>query len=270
MGKRILEKKVIYITTDERSLNYMFEDESENLDDNIQIISIEDVPAIRKYLPADVKVGDVLVKYPFEENKYIKAEDASARIRLDRFEIIGSIAQKLGASKYEVEQEIMEKCTRIIDGNGTLGYKNVKKEINVHKQQERLKTINVYSSSEYSGVSVISQSSYDDAFKIAEDHNLMDDVMVLNLIKSREPNQQNHLLQKTYRLEMTSELDKLFDAAFSLSVMGSLFDMNAQLKTTLSTKESVKIDIKFYFPSVVNTPIYDTPRINQTDMGCGQ
>lgn len=261
MGKRILEKKVIYITTDEKSLNYIFEDESEKLDCNIQVISIEDVPAIQKYLPSDVKVGDVLVKYPFEDNKYIKAEDASPRIRLDRFEIIGSIAQKLGASKYEVEQEITEKCTRVIDGNGEVGYKNVKTEINVHKQQERLKTINVYSSSEYSGVSVISQSSYDDAFKIAEDHNL-DDTMVLNLIKSRDPNQQNHLLQRTYRFEMTSELDKLFDAAFTLSVLENLFDMNAQLKTTLSTKESVKIDIKFYFPSVVNTSTYDTPGID--------
>lgn len=261
MAKRILDKKVIYVATDERSLNYMFEDVADKLDENVQIVSIDDLPAIKKYVPNDVQVGDVLVKYPFEENKYIKAEEASTVIRLDRFEIIGSIAQKLGANRYEVEQEIEERSTRVIDADGVLGFKKIKTVTNVHKKQEKLKTINVYSCSEFSGVSIISQKSYNEAREIAKEHNMENDIMVQNLIRSREPSQQNQLLQKTYRLEMTSELDKLFDAAFSLSVMEPILDLNAQLKTTLTTKESIKIDIKFYFPPV-NNPMYDTPGIN--------
>ena len=102
-----LNGEVIHITSDEKTINWEWEKDSDKVSRQIQFVSIDDIPLIRNnsnmQLPT-VFENDVLIKHPFEPNTYLSIGEACNEIRIDKFLKIGEIAQCLGAKGYLVEE----------------------------------------------------------------------------------------------------------------------------------------------------------------------
>ena len=101
---------IIHITSDERSLNWMYKDGAEKVAKNIQIISEESIPSLKEsgmHFPSrQLHEGDVLIRHPYEPNMYIDAQNAAFEIRFSKYTLISEIAQRLGATHYQIEEAI--------------------------------------------------------------------------------------------------------------------------------------------------------------------
>lgn len=249
----LVEGEVLHFTTDERSRNWVYDENASKLSREVQIISINKVPEIRKMgidLPGRrILEGDVFIKHPYEEGVYIDASKAVDQIRLSKYSLISELAQMLGASSYEIEEAIESIEERQWNAEGNLEYKVVKANVNIKNEATLKKTLGISISDTYPGRGVVSEASNKKALTFAKQHNLWEDGMVRSLIRKRQE-QENPLLEEHLHFDVTKEANERLDAAFSLNCLGGLFSLDASLNKTLSTRETITLDIKFTFPSI--------------------
>lgn len=247
----LLEGEVLHFTTDERSRNWVYDDNASKLSREVQIVSVNKVPEIRKMgfvLPGRrILEGDVLIKHPYEEGVYIDASKAADQIRLSKYSLISELAQMLGASSYEIEEAIESIEERQWNAEGNLEYKIVKAEVSIKDETSLKQTLGISISDTYPGRGVVSDTSYNRALEFAKQHNLWEDGMVRSLIRKRQE-QENPLIEEHLHFDVTKEANERLDAAFSLNCLGGLFSINAALNKTLSKRETITLDIKFIFP----------------------
>lgn len=245
---------VLHVTTDERSRNWEYDENASKLSREVQIVSIDNIPSIRKkgvILPnRGIYEGDVLIKHPYEDNNYIDASKAAFEIRFSKYSLISEIAQMLGASGYEIEEAIESVEERIWDANGNLEYKIVKAEVSIKDEKTLKKTLGTSIKDMYTGKGTISKASFDKAVDFAKNHNLWEDGMIRSLIRKRIE-QENPLLEEHLHFDVTKEANERLDAAFSLNCLGGTFALDASLNKTLAKKETITLDIKFTFPKRV-------------------
>lgn len=237
---------VLHITSDERSRNWMLEKDAKKISREVQIVSIDNLPAYRELgiqLPSRrICEGDVLIRHPYEPNLYIDANNASFEIRFTKYTLISEIAQRLGATHYEIEEAIETDEEREWSSTGTLSYKMIKASTNINNKDDLKKKMGILIEDHYPKF----KASYDDATSFAKRYNLLGDSMIRSLIRKRSY-EGNPLLYENLRFDVTKEANSLFDAAFSLNALGSIFSIDATLKKTLSMRETIILNIKFNF-----------------------
>lgn len=245
-------KEVLYITPEERAINYKWEKEAKKLSSRVQIISEKDLQTLSNdgqlTIPRDVYVGDVLLKHPYEANTYIKAEDAAHKIRAAKLHNIIEIVQCLGAKSYKIVGAWNKVEDRKLDVNGDVEYKVVKIGTEIHKENEIKELVEMDLSGQIDGARIISEKSFHEAEEMAKQYGLWEDEGIKSLIRSRNPDKEYPIINKEYCFNIASEENSRFDAAFSLNVMKGVFDLKASVKSTISRKESLRLSFVFDFP----------------------
>lgn len=245
-------KEVLYITPEERAINYKWEKEANKLSPRVQIISEKDLQTLSNdgqlTIPRDVYIGDVLLKHPYETNAYIQAEKAVHIIRNAKLNKIGEIAQCLGAKSYKIIGAWNEVENRTLDVNGNIGYIVVKSKTEIHKENEIKELIEMSLSGQIDGARIISEESFHEAEEIAKQYGLWEDEGIKSLIRSRNPNKEYPIINKEYSFNITKEENDCLEAAFSLNVMKGIFDLKASVKSAISRKESLRLSFVFDFP----------------------
>lgn len=246
-----LKGEVIHITSDERSINWEWEKDSDKVDKKIQFVSINDIPMIRNNSDIQFPVvseNDVLIKHPFEPNTYLSIDDACNEIRIDKFLKIGEIAQCLGAKGYIVKEATERIETRCFDANGGIDHRQVGSDLNIKKEETWKEKLGIEISDRFGGCKKITEKSYLEAKELAIKYHLENDSAIRSLIRMRDPSKENMLTNSSIRCEMTKELNSALDIAFSLNVMPGVFSLDANVKKTLERKETIILDILFDFP----------------------
>ena len=252
-SQELLKGQVVHITTAERALNYKWEKSAGKISPRVQIVSEEDLPSMcangKVTIPQDTALGDVLVRHPFEPNTYIHVENAAYQIRLSKFFKISQIAQKLGALSYNIKAAWEEINERTLDADGTISYKVVQASTNIHSEDKIMQAMGLSVCAEYGGIRVISADSLHEAESIAKQYSLWEDGAINALIRQRDPNEVNLIKGMSYTIDMTSETKHLFDAAFSLNILGGVFNLDSSIKSAISKQEKITLNIVFEFPN---------------------
>lgn len=144
----------------------------------------------------------MLLKHPYEVNTYIQAENA-LQIRYAKLHKIGEIAQCLGAKSYQIVGAWNKVEDRTLDVNGEVGYKVVKSEIEVHKENEIKELVRMKISGQIDGARIISEESFHEAEEIAKQYGLWEDDGIKSLIRSRNPNKEYPFINKDYNFNIT-------------------------------------------------------------------
>lgn len=246
-----LTGEVVYVTSDEHSRNWIYNPKSEKVSKRIQWLSIDDVPNIRKesewQLPSRIYEGDVLIRHPYDADRYIQAEKASYEIRRSKYLKITEIAQKLGATGCVIKEALENIEERKFSVEGDVTYE-IKSGLNITHDKSLKETMGIKFENKFDGIERISQRSYEDAITLAEKYNLWEDEEIRSLINMRNPNQENLLRNRTLTFDMTREANERLDIAFSLTALPGVFSIDAPLKRTLIQRESIKLEILYSFP----------------------
>ncbi len=241
-----LTKDILYVTTRERSNNYKWEKNADNLDPNVQIVSIDDIQKMdidifdRKYPVLDT----ILVKHPFIPNKYIpldRTEDALTKTKLN---CLGIIAGLLGVKEYETEfvtEEIKEVSINI---SGELDYKTVKSKTDVEIKKDDAITGKYYRHETFKGE--FNEAGYNKAVSEAKKYGLYNDEDIQYLIKNRDPQSPNPLISQKVKFELTKELNDKLDFAFSLKAV-SIFKLRANYNQIITQRKSIAISTNLIF-----------------------
>lgn len=247
-----LTSPVIHVTSDERSRNYTWGEDRkhEKLDPKVKIISVDDLSRYsgQVYFPKDTAEGSVLVRHPFEPDTYINANDAATSIKQSKFFKISEIAQLLGALNYEIDAIWEEVSERKLDAGGKVSYKAVKAETNIMNEVRQSDNMQFALQATYDGVRAISQESLAEAERRARMYGLWEDGAISSLIRQRDPKCENFNADIRYCFELTSEINTLLDAAFSLNVMDDVFSLDASAKRAMSRREKIRVRMIFKFP----------------------
>lgn len=240
---------VLHITSDERSRNWMLERDASKVSREVQIVSVDNIPLYRETgieLPhRRICIGDVLIRHPYESNLFIDVSNASFEIRFSKYTLISEIAQRLGATHYEIEEAIETVEEREWSAKGNIDYKMVKSSININNRDDLKKKMGILIEDQYPKI----KASSDDATSFAKLYNLWGDSMIRSLIRKCSY-EGNPLLHEHLRFDVTKEANSLFDAAFSLNALGGIFNIDASTNKTLSTRETIILDIKFDFQQI--------------------
>lgn len=246
-----LNGEVIHITSDEKSINWEWEKDSDKVSRKLQFVSIDDIPMIRNN--SDIKFpvvseNDVLIKHPFEPNTYISVNDASNEIRKDKWFKISEIAQCLGATGFTIEEAKESIESRTLDATLGIKYKKVRSKSDLKKEETLKEKLGITISDKFGGCRKITDNSYLEAKELAIKYHLDNDSAIRSLIRMRNPSKENMLTNRSIHCEMTKELNSALDIAFSLNVMPNVFSLDANVKKTLETKETITLDVRFEFP----------------------
>lgn len=237
---------VLHITSDERSRNWMLERNAKKISREVQIVSVDNLPAYRKsgvQLPfRRICEGDILIRHPYESNLFLDASNASFEIRFSKYTLISEIAQRLGATHYEIEEAIETVEEREWSAKGDLDYKMVKASMDINNKDDLKRKMGILIEDQYPRT----KASSEDATSFAKKYNLWGDSMIRSLIRKCSY-EGNPLLHEHLRFDVTKEANSLFDAAFSLNALGGIFNIDASLNKTLSIRETIILNIKFDF-----------------------
>lgn len=242
-------KQVIHIENDEKSQNWRWYPQVTQDLGGITVCSMEyDVPQLIKggVLPANVQVGEVLIKSPYDE-KYIRIADYEMTTMQDKVNHVAEIARLLGASKVEHTIKLIEMKSREWKDDGEIDckYFNATLEMQQSSQSKLEQSINVKSI--YSQAKVPTLGDYKRAEKYAEEHNLLYDSGVVDLLQARNPMENNLLSNHTVHLNLSSELNSNMDIAFNLKVLNGVFKLNNNFQMAYKCQKTVVIDLDYEF-----------------------
>lgn len=248
-----LSAPVVHITNDELSRNWDLRKESRLISSKVQIISEDDIPVIQsssiyKLPKGQLYCGDILIKDPFEQNSYMKLDDNIAqRIRYKKYCKIREIAQKLGASGCDIKEASCTEEERIWDVNIGVNFNTISAHTNINNNESLSQKIGILVHNKFGGKCKISEKSFSEAKMLSQIYNLDDDDSIKSLINMRDPDQENPLFIDSFHFDMSSECNSLLDITFSLNAIN--FNLDANVKRTITKRESISIDVKFIFPA---------------------
>lgn len=242
---------VIYITTEERAKNWEWEKDSEKIDKRVQFLSREDLMSISKRenwnIPPKCFENDVLVRYPYQSNKFIFLKDIEG-FRNDKFMKICEIAQILGASAYKVNAETIKIERRKRDTSVAGVYKTIKAKLSIKRDKELKESYNFKRMDLLKGDNVITDNSYEEAVQRAKEYNLYEDTCVQDLLHKRDPKNGNISYVSNLQCVLTKEENSALDIACSLDVLPKAFSLDSNVKELVENKISISLKMTVVFP----------------------
>lgn len=244
------QKPVVRVDTDEKSIRYKWEDEASKLNQNIGIVSIDEYNQVAKsessdlILPRNVEVGSVLMRHPFCPNKYIPLEDAEMAIYKDKMFCMSSIALRLGLV-FDWNIELVEVCNREIKADGSIKIGPKIKMDSSFKSSEESKyksLMSMYQNVRVNASSNVSpQEEYEEAWRLAHQYGLDSDTEVRSLLEGRNPSNRYIIDSRTVSLELSREINTMYDIACNLQVLRKIFSFSANLQDKVSKKKTLKL-----------------------------
>lgn len=239
--------QVLYVATPERSISYQWSKDSDSIDSQVKVASLEQIRDYKAILPKRIAVGDVLMLHPFEENLYINVNDVG-NIRNAKFFAYSEIAQQLGATEYKIVYGNRETSEAEFSTKNKLKWRKKrggKLDMNDKKQASLILGFNM--SGTYEGVPVISDESYKKAKEVVRKYNLETDTMIKSLINKRNPQNENHQHSEKIHCELTKEINRILDIAITINA-SNMLKLDSHTQETTKKREIVNLDIEFYFP----------------------
>jgi hypothetical protein len=249
MSENVQMKDVLYVTSNERAINYKWEDDCNKLDRGLQVVSIDDIMnediVFFNKRKNDIQLDSIFIRHPLMPNTYVdinSAEDVFMKIKLD---CLGHIANLLGAKEYETTYLIEEKGERKVDVNGNMAISKVSAEVSVEIDKNSERTRKYYRHEKFN--SILTEESYALAELKAKEYNMDNGVDIRYLINNRNPKlPNNQLTSQIVKMELYDELNSKMDIAFSLKV-ANIFKLRGEYSEAMSSRKKVVIETKLIF-----------------------
>lgn len=244
---------MVCVCTEEKKDNYKYYDGGRFLiDPNIAIETLDDLQSRGCHYPSDVKLNDLLILHPYDQNKYIHIEDVeSAMVKQTKFLRYSEILQDLGATSYKVTSVITNVYEAKTDVHGKVSFEKIKTpvdlDVNVNKQEDFKSKLGFELSDTFKGVCSISEQSFEHVNDLVKQYRLQDDEYIKTLINKRRPGKENYQLTEHLHCETMHEFNKCLDVAVSFNV-ATFLDLSTNIKHAISQKVEYILDIDVSFP----------------------
>ena len=244
---------VVCVSTPERKINYRwFNGSNAIIDPNIAIETIYDLQNQGCTIPSDIRVNDLLILHPYEQNTYIRIEDVESNmIKATKFFKYSEILQELGAVSYRVTSGITKVYKSETDVDGKVSFKKIttpiELRVDVNNEKDFLSKLGFELYDTFEGVRTISQKSYKSAKELVKQYRLQDDEYIKTLIKKRNPNKENHKTTEHLHCEAMREFNKCIDVAVAFNA-ATVFEFSASVRHAISEKVEYCLDIDVTFP----------------------
>ena len=239
---------ILQISTEERAINYRWEKDADKLDKNISIVCMDDIQNLvndgwtfKTKMP--IREGMTLALHPFISKCYIDINIAEDELFKDKFNCLGRVVKLLGAKSFEAKAVFLEAKTRIIDATGKINYKLIKADASYKKSEEE-KYAKTYSRKEIF-LGEFTRQGYEKAKQLIKQYKLEEDLNYI--VEQRNPDDGNTFSEQNIAVDLSEELNRLTECAFSLNVLKGVFTLNANVKQTISTQKEIIIETKLVF-----------------------
>lgn len=250
---------VIYITTEERAKNWMWEKDKEKVDKRVQFVSVEDIELIRKNgeirVPEKCYKDVVLIKHPYQADQYIDLTEVE-KLRNQKYVKICEIAQLLGASAIQVKCADKTEEKREFHASGEIGFKEISAKTKVTDKRELKQMCNLEISNEYQGNEKVSLESYNQAKQKAKEYNLDEDDGVKTLLDGRKPDG-NLMTSMRITCDLTKAENSALDIACSIDAIPKAFSFSSQYKSIIEKKVTISLEMTVTFPCKMSNNIID-------------
>lgn len=253
-----LRRPVVYIASGDKAnfLRYASVEQKQKISPNIQIISEEYLSEVRKNnifsLPKNVFIGDILTIHPYEPNKYVHVQELVEETMSSLYSCVSEIARHLGATMIEWTKSCFNEGIRTRNAKGEIKitpYGNLSanfksKEENSHNSEERKRI-------DYNVPKNISLEErlleYEKAKKTAKKYGLEDLNDVRELIDGRDPLTSIKIRTKEVTIRMSSKINFVLDAAFSLMSIGDIFNVDGDVKDSIIQHQKIECRYVIHF-----------------------
>lgn len=246
-----LQKEIIWIDTDEKSIRYKWEDNANKLNRNIQVVSIEDYDNIRnagKYLlPKHIDIGMGLIRHPYNPDKYIKLQEAESIIYNEKMHYVSDIVRHLGCQNFKWHLEIIEMSERDYSVKVDAEYKAASIDASVKSKEENKYRNLIKMDESYEAKNDYGMDDYNKAIQTARRYNLYDESDIYTLISKRNPEDNFLTKSLTVSIDLSKEVNNLFDSAFSLNILKNVFSLKTDFIETLKYKKTIKVVMELQF-----------------------
>lgn len=239
---------ILQISTEERAVNYRWEKDADKLDKNISIVCMDDIQNLvndgwtfKTKMP--IREGMTLALHPFISKCYIDINIAEDELFKDKFNCLGRVVKLLGVKSFEAKAVFHEAKIREIDVTGSINYKAIKADLS-YKESEEKKYAKKYSREEtFSGE--FTRQGYEKAKQLIKQYKLEEDLNYI--VEQRNPDDGNILTEQSITVDLSKELNRLTEWAFSLNVLKGVFTLNANVKQTIFIQKEIIVETKLVF-----------------------
>lgn len=246
-----LSGDILHIVTEERSISYRWEEKEKKLDESLQIVSITDMNRALSQghysfdLSGSLSVGMVLAKHPFLPDRYIDINKAQDVIFQDKLNCMFEIAKLLGVTFIEAKATFLEERKMEMSADGELKYKWVDMTLQAQREEQQKYAKRYEREERFSGE--FTQEGYQKALEKAQKYGLVNDADIQYLLKQRNPDEPNSILQQSVKVEMTKELNTLLECAMSLDILPGVFSLKGHTKEVISSRKMIVLESKLVF-----------------------
>lgn len=246
-----LSGDILHIVTEERSISYRWEENANRLDENLQIVSIADMNEALSQghysfdLSGSLSVGMVLAKHPFLPNRYMDISKAQDVIFQDKLDCMFEIAKLLGVTFIKAKAAFKNEQKMEMSTDGELKYKCV--DISLQVQKEEIQTLAKRYEREERFSGEFTKDGYQKALEKAQQYGLGKDRDILYLLRQRNPDDPNSILEQSVKVEMTKELNTLLECAMSLNILPGVFSLKGHTRELISRRKTIVLESKLVF-----------------------
>lgn len=196
-----------------------------------------------------IYLNDVLVRHPFEEDKYLKIEEAEILIIKSKLNIIKELCSSLGATNIKSSVHILETKTlnqkATVEGESRYVHTTIKanlleSQINKYEQE-------IVDESEFirpEGFSL--KETYPAALEIAEKYHLRNDLDLNSLLVLLNPDKKGSVLKRQIvKFKASNEINNLFELAAELNSKGITLSPNFSKTIEQINILQITLDITF-------------------------
>jgi len=248
-----INSPVVLFESDEKSLNYKFEPNGNNLN-SITVASIEyDLDAFlqNKIIGQLPEIGSIYYKHPFKVNCYVNSKMSELYFMEEKILLFSNIVKLLGGKKFSGTLKIEEIQKIDTSISGRIKYKIAELDTKTKKSEEDKLTskleLNVEFSKDNEFINFDRISSYNKALEIIESNSLNAETSLIGLIESRDPYIGNSNLKQTLKAELTSEFNSALENTANLSLMKGIFNLNVGFDKHISEMKKINVHLEIEF-----------------------
>lgn len=242
-----LTKDVLYVTGDELAINYKWEKSSGHLNEQIQVISIDDIDHYRKKYEisalSGIHTNMVLVRHPFKPKTYVDICRDELDFFREKMECINHVASLLGATRvtWAVKSEVCEEKKLKMNADGSYKITSGKMEMSNEVKNKMNSTCEVGNTFDGN----YNEESFREAQAYLKERRLSD-TDLRNLIELRRPTRINKVRSRKMKTEVSQELNASKEIALSLDCM-EVFKMSTTIKQTIHRWRKVEMEYTIDF-----------------------
>lgn len=242
--------RVLCVTTPEKAVNYRWEENSELLDG--KGIAVVDMVEIKRLQTEGVQFdnagaiiteGTVFGLHPYRENCYVNLALPEEELLDAKVDLLAQFYKYLGVRSIHFEAEFSEEEKREFSADGSVKYKVVEAKAEYKNTQENKMKKRFSRNETYEGE--FSDETYRKAQNMYKQIGFNRHLQYL--LKQRNPEDGNKIKSQEIEVELTSELNELTEAAFSLTAFGGVFSLKGNFMEKVSTKKTIKLKTKIEF-----------------------